>query len=339
MRCRCRAARARLPARAAHPARARRRRDRHRRGRHRERRARSPCSAACSIPRRCARRAVTRRRWRTARPIWSSAATEAAATAARLDRARRRPRRSSTSIRPACASRSRCRRVPAYYAPHMELSAEIDRGDVFYDEQPPPFRRIVAHRPSIVLYVDDHGTKRALVRWPTTIGGWADQRMADGSLVQRWKESDVGPRVWRDIFAGPTWLAPKSTPDRELVQEPVERPLGAQERRVRPRAARRVRHGADRAPAGDQAQGRHRAARRQRHRHARLGERDLDRQRHESRLSSPLQPARGAARRLLAAPSQSRREGRAARAVPPHSCATTTSCSRRRSIRAASRTS
>ena len=108
--------------------------------------------------------------------------------------------------------------VPAYYAPHMELNAVIDRGDIFYDEQPPPFRRIVAHRPSLVLYVDDHGTKRALVRWPTTIGGWADQRMADGSLVQRWKESDVGPRLWRDIFAGPTWFAPKSTPDRELVK-------------------------------------------------------------------------------------------------------------------------
>jgi hypothetical protein len=108
--------------------------------------------------------------------------------------------------------------VPAYYAPHMELTAEIDRGDVFYDEQPPAFKRVVAHRPSIVLYVDDHGTKRPLVRWPTTIGGWADQRTPDGSLVQRWKESDVGPRVWRDIFAGPTWFAPKSTPDRELVK-------------------------------------------------------------------------------------------------------------------------
>ncbi|HET9992949.1 MAG TPA: peptidoglycan-binding domain-containing protein, partial [Kofleriaceae bacterium] len=29
--------------------------------------------------------------------------------------------------------------VPAYHAAHMELAAEIDRGDVFYDEQPPPF--------------------------------------------------------------------------------------------------------------------------------------------------------------------------------------------------------
>jgi len=108
--------------------------------------------------------------------------------------------------------------LPAYYAPHMELSAEIDRGDVFYDETPPPFRRIVPHRPTLTLYVDDHGTKRPLIRWPTTIGGWADQRLPDGTIVQRWKESDVGPRIWRDIFAGPTWLPPKSTPDKDLVK-------------------------------------------------------------------------------------------------------------------------
>ncbi len=107
---------------------------------------------------------------------------------------------------------------PAYHAAHMDLSVEIDRGDVYYDEQPPPFRRIVAHRPTMILYVTDKGTKRPLVRWPTTIGGWADQRMADGSLVQRWKESEVGPRVWRDMYAGPTWLPPRTTPDRDLVK-------------------------------------------------------------------------------------------------------------------------
>ena len=107
---------------------------------------------------------------------------------------------------------------PPWHAPHMDLSAVVDRGDVFYDETPPPFRRIAPHRPTLTLYVNDRGTKRALVRWPTTIGGWADQRVADGSLVQRWKESEVGPRVWRDLYAGPTWLAPKSTPDRELVK-------------------------------------------------------------------------------------------------------------------------
>ncbi len=108
--------------------------------------------------------------------------------------------------------------IPAYHTAHMELSAEVDRGDVFYDEEPPPFRRIVAHRPTLTLFATINGQKKPLVRWPTTIGGWADVRLPDGSLVQRWKESEVGPRVWRDVFAGPTWLAPPTTPDRELVK-------------------------------------------------------------------------------------------------------------------------
>jgi hypothetical protein len=106
--------------------------------------------------------------------------------------------------------------VPAYHAPHMSLTAEIDRGDVWYDEVPIPRR--IAHRPMLVLYVDDGGTRRPLIRWPTTIGGWADQRTAGGALVQRWKESDVGPRVWRDLYAAPTWLPPRTTPDRDLVK-------------------------------------------------------------------------------------------------------------------------
>ena len=108
--------------------------------------------------------------------------------------------------------------VPAYHAAHMALSVEVDRGDVYYDEQPLGFRRIVAHRPALVLYVDDHGTRRPLVRWPTTIGGWADVRLPGGDLVQRWKESEVGRRVWRDLYAGPTWIPPPTTPDRDLVK-------------------------------------------------------------------------------------------------------------------------
>ena len=107
---------------------------------------------------------------------------------------------------------------PAYHGKHMALRAEIDRGDVWYDETPIP--RLIRHRPTMVLYVDDPalpGKSRPLIRWATTIGGWADQRLADGTLVQRWKESDVGPRVWRDLYAAPTWLPPKTTPDRDLV--------------------------------------------------------------------------------------------------------------------------
>jgi hypothetical protein len=55
------------------------------------------------------------------------------------------------------------------------------------------------------------------VRWPTTIGGWADVRIG-GSLQKRWKESDVGPRKWRRLYAAPTWLPPGSTPDSDLVK-------------------------------------------------------------------------------------------------------------------------
>lgn len=105
--------------------------------------------------------------------------------------------------------------APTYHSAHMQLSAVIDRGDVYYDDAPTP--RMPQHRPSMTLYVDDNGVKRPLVRWPTTIGGWSDVLLG-GGVVQRWKESDVGPRVWRDLFAAPTWLPPTSTPDRDLVK-------------------------------------------------------------------------------------------------------------------------
>ena len=106
--------------------------------------------------------------------------------------------------------------VPAYHAKHMDLSAEIDRGDVWYDDKPTP--RIIRHRPTLVLYANDGGTKRALVRWPTTIGGWSDVNVPGEGIVQKWKESEVGPRLWRDLYAAPTWLPPSSTPDRDLVR-------------------------------------------------------------------------------------------------------------------------
>lgn len=108
--------------------------------------------------------------------------------------------------------------VPAYYKPHMELDAVIDRGDIYYEDRPPPFKRILPHRPTLVVYADDNGTRRPLVRWPTTIGGSADQRLPGGRLVQRWKESEVGPRIWRDLTAAPTWMPPKTTPDKDLVK-------------------------------------------------------------------------------------------------------------------------
>jgi hypothetical protein len=106
--------------------------------------------------------------------------------------------------------------VPSYHTRHMELSAEIDRGDIWYDDVPTP--RFVEHRPNLTVYVRDGNTKRPLVRWPTTIGGWADVSIGNG-VVQKWKESDVGPRVWRDLFVSPTWLPPPATPDRDLITD------------------------------------------------------------------------------------------------------------------------
>jgi hypothetical protein len=105
---------------------------------------------------------------------------------------------------------------PAYHATHMELAAEIDRGDVWYDEA--PRSRKAKRRPTLVLYAIDGDVRRPLVKWPSTIGGWADVRLPSGSVRQKWKESDVGDRVWRQVYAAPTWTPPPSTPDRDLVR-------------------------------------------------------------------------------------------------------------------------
>ncbi len=57
----------------------------------------------------------------------------------------------------------------------------------------------------------------ALARWRTTIGGWRAEQASDGYEYYRYKGSDVGPRVWRHIVAGPVWIAPTSSPLRGLV--------------------------------------------------------------------------------------------------------------------------
>jgi len=130
--------------------------------------------------------------------------TDAAAVRAFLDR-------NPNGLRAAIALPA----LPAYHSAHMDLSAEIDRGDVWYDDT--PIRRKIRHRPTMTLFVMDGGVKRPLVRWPTTIGGWSDVS-TNGFVVQKWKESDVGPRVWRELYAAPTWLPPPTTPDRDLVK-------------------------------------------------------------------------------------------------------------------------
>lgn len=103
---------------------------------------------------------------------------------------------------------------PAYHAPPMQLSVEIDRGDA-------------TRRPVLIAYAASGGRRIPLARWPTTIGGWQDEKV--NGIAKRWKGSPTGPRIWRDLYVGPRWLPPASTPDRELVRRAGDRYVLARE--------------------------------------------------------------------------------------------------------------
>jgi hypothetical protein len=112
--------------------------------------------------------------------------------------------------------------LPEYYAPDMDLSIVIDRGDVWYElpwddkgvRHPQPRRRY----PSFHLYLKYNNQRILLARWRTTIGGWRAEQASDGYEYFRYKGSDVGSRVIRNVVAGPVWIAPESTPIRSLLK-------------------------------------------------------------------------------------------------------------------------
>jgi hypothetical protein len=111
--------------------------------------------------------------------------------------------------------------VPEYYGDQMELSAVIDRGDVWYDL---PFddegKRVGQPRrkmPKLTLYVTYREQKIPLIYWQTTIGGWNAEMRGDEEFY-KYKVSDIGPRIWRNIIAGPVWVPPKVTPPRDMVK-------------------------------------------------------------------------------------------------------------------------
>jgi len=105
----------------------------------------------------------------------------------------------------------------------MDLSVEIDRGDVWYDfpydaagvRQPQPRERF----PQLTLYVKWRGERVPLVRWRTTVGGWRAELASDGQEYFRYKGSDVGPRVWRHIVTAPVWIPPPSSPLGSMTKE------------------------------------------------------------------------------------------------------------------------
>jgi hypothetical protein len=112
--------------------------------------------------------------------------------------------------------------LPEYYGPDMDLSIVIDRGEVWYDL--PWDSKGVRHAqprgryPSFHLYVKHNNARVLLARWRTTIGGWRAEQASDGYEYFRYKGSDVGSRVIRNVVAGPVWIAPESTPIRSLVK-------------------------------------------------------------------------------------------------------------------------
>lgn len=111
---------------------------------------------------------------------------------------------------------------PAYYGPDMDLSIVVDRGDVWYDlpfDDKGNFKPFPRKRyPTLTLFVTHEGKKLALARWRSTIGGWRAEQATDGYEYFRYKMSDVGPRVIRQVVSGPVWIPPTSTPIRSLVK-------------------------------------------------------------------------------------------------------------------------
>jgi hypothetical protein len=113
--------------------------------------------------------------------------------------------------------------LPPYHGPKMDLRAEIDRGDVVLDRPTldkdgrKKWRPPVADRPTLTLYarVGDHEV--ALVRWPTTIGGWKAFEKSDGTMALKYKESVTGDGLWPEVLAAPTWHPAPGMPTRRLL--------------------------------------------------------------------------------------------------------------------------
>jgi len=122
--------------------------------------------------------------------------------------------------------------LPPYYGRQMSLSVEIDRGDVWYDppfdEEGEPVTQARLNFPSLTLFVHWRSQQIPLVRWRTTIGSWRSEIHADGKVYIRYKNSDVGPRIWKDIVASPVWIPPEGTPTKALVtRKTLDRDKGA----------------------------------------------------------------------------------------------------------------
>ena len=115
--------------------------------------------------------------------------------------------------------------LPPYYSRYMDLAGEIDRGDIWYDVPfdagGKPLTQRRRRYPSFTLYVNWRNQKIPLVHWRTTIGSWRSELASDGHVYLKYKNSDVGPRIWKNIIAAPVWVPPDSTPGKDLIVKKV----------------------------------------------------------------------------------------------------------------------
>jgi hypothetical protein len=107
----------------------------------------------------------------------------------------------------------------------MDLSAEIDRGDIWYDfpfdRKGKPIEQRREHYPSLTVLTTWNGQKIPLARWRTTIGSWRSELHTDGKIYYKYKNSDVGPRIWKNIVAAPVWIPPEGTPNKDMLTRKV----------------------------------------------------------------------------------------------------------------------
>ncbi len=115
--------------------------------------------------------------------------------------------------------------LPPYYGPEMDLSVEIDRGDIWYDfpwdEAGKPIEQPRVRYPNLTVFVTWNKQRIPLARWRTTIGSWRSERGEDGQVYYKYKNSDVGPRIWKNIVAAPVWVPPDGTPAKDLLTRKV----------------------------------------------------------------------------------------------------------------------
>ena len=75
--------------------------------------------------------------------------------------------------------------------------------------------------PTNTLWLRWNGQDIPLVTMNTTIGSWRTELAPDGYEYYKYKNSDTGPRVWKDVVAGPVWLPPDTTPASDLIKPVV----------------------------------------------------------------------------------------------------------------------